>query len=180
MANGHGGPRVGAGKKKKPLADKLLEGNPGKRKLTIVEFSEPADLDGAEMPPPRDYLSAKQKNGKALMASEVYEITWTWLAERGCADMIPAQLIEQYAVAVARWIQCEEYVTEYGMLAKHPTTGQAISSPYVSMGKDYGKHSSNIWYQIYQIVRENCSTDFKGPTPHDDMMERILTGRMKK
>ena len=29
MANGHGGARPGAGKKKKPLADKVLEGNPG-------------------------------------------------------------------------------------------------------------------------------------------------------
>jgi len=40
MANGHGGTRIGAGNKKKPLADKILEGNPGKRKLTVVEFTE--------------------------------------------------------------------------------------------------------------------------------------------
>jgi hypothetical protein len=64
MANGHGGPRIGAGNKKKPLADKILEGNPGKRRLTVVEFTDTADLEGQVMPPPREYLAAAQKKGK--------------------------------------------------------------------------------------------------------------------
>ena len=176
MANGHGGARVGAGKKKKPLAEKLLDGNPGKRRLTILEFSNPADLSGEDMPRAREFLSAAQKNGKPLMAAEVYATAWLWLSERGCAALVPPQLIEQYAMAISRWIQCEEYITDYGLLAKHPTTGNAIPSPYVSMGQSYGKHATNLWYQIYQIVRENCSTEYKGNTPHDDMMERLLSG----
>ena len=40
MANGHGGARIGAGQKKKALSDKLVEGNPGKRKLTVMEFTD--------------------------------------------------------------------------------------------------------------------------------------------
>ena len=31
-----GGARIGAGAKKKPLADKIAEGNPGKRALTVI------------------------------------------------------------------------------------------------------------------------------------------------
>ena len=65
MANGHGGARIGAGQKKKALSDKLVEGNPGKRKLTVMEFTDTADLQGETMPPPRDYLAARQKNGKS-------------------------------------------------------------------------------------------------------------------
>lgn len=76
MANGHGGARVGAGRRKKPLEEKILEGNPGKRKLTLLEFPNAADLEGAEMPPARDYLTATQKSGKPLMGKEVYETTW--------------------------------------------------------------------------------------------------------
>ena len=53
MANGHGGARIGAGQKKKALSDKLVEGNPGKRKLTVMEFTDTADLQGETMPPPR-------------------------------------------------------------------------------------------------------------------------------
>lgn len=58
MANGHGGARIGAGQKKKTLSDKIVEGNLGKRKLTIMEFSDAADLQGEQMPPPRDFLAA--------------------------------------------------------------------------------------------------------------------------
>ena len=177
MANGHGGARIGAGQKKKALSDKLVEGNPGKRKLTVMEFTDTADLQGEKLPPPRDYLAARQKNGKELLAVEVYERTWTWLHERGCAHLIPAQILEQYAMAISRWIQCEECITEYGFLAKHPTTGNAIPSPYVSMSQSFSKQANNLWFQIYQVVRENCSTEYKGATPHDDMMERLLSAR---
>ena len=33
-----GGARIGAGAKKKPLADKIAEGNLGKRTLTVIDF----------------------------------------------------------------------------------------------------------------------------------------------
>ena len=137
MANGHGGARIGAGQKKKALADKLLEGNPGNRKLTVVQFADVAKLEGFTMPPPREYLSAKQKNGKDLMAVEIYKNTWNWLKERNCTQLVPLQLIEQYSMSVSRWIQCEECITEFGFLAKHPTTGNAMLSPYVSASQSF-------------------------------------------
>lgn len=177
MANGHGGARIGSGKKKKALTDNLLEGNPGKRKLTVLEFPNTADLTGETMPPPRDYLASRQKNGKELMAADIYRSTWTWLQARRCASLVPPQLLEQYAMAISRWIQCEECITEYGFLAKHPTTGNAIPSPYVAMSQSFGKQANNLWYQIFQVVRENCTSDYKGKTPHDDMMERLLNAR---
>lgn len=58
--------------------------------------------------------------------------------------LVPAQLIEQYAMSVSRWIQCEEYITEFGFLAKHPTTGNAMPSPYVAMSQTYMKQVNNI------------------------------------
>ena len=129
-----GGARIGAGAKKKPLADKITEGNPGKRKLTVIEFEDQAaDLEGQQMPKPSKLLSATQKDGKPLVAEEVYKATWEWLAERRCASLVSPQLLERYAMSVARWIQCEEAITDYGFLAKHPTTGNAMQSPYVAM-----------------------------------------------
>ena len=173
MANGQGGARVGAGRKKKALADNITDGNPSKRKLTVLDFTDTAaDLQGQPMPPPKAFLAAKQKNGKDLLAVQIYEETWQWLAERECARLVPAQVLEQYAMAISRWIQCEESITEYGFLAKHPTTGNAIPSPYVAMSQSFSKQANNLWYQIYQIVRENCSVEYKGATPHDDMIRR--------
>ena len=178
MANGQGGARIGAGRKKKALADNIADGNPGKRKLTVLDFNDSAvDLHGQEMPPPKAYLAAKQKNGKDLIAVEIYTETWQWLAERDCAHLIPKQILEQYAMAISRGIQCEECITEFGFLAKHPTTGNAIPSPYVAMSQSFSKQANNLWYQIYQVVKENCSVEYKGATPHDDMMERLLSAR---
>lgn len=174
-----GGARVGAGRKPKALHDKILEGNPGRRPLKILEFTDTADLAGQTMPPPRGYLSAAQKNGGKTLAVEIYEDTWTWLNERRCAHLIPAQMLEQYAQSVARWIQCEESITEFGFLAKHPTTGNAIPSPYVSMSQSFMKQANNLWFQIYQAVKENSAEDYRGATPHDDAMERLLNARRR-
>ena len=168
-----GGARIGAGAKKKPLADKITEGNPGKRKLTVIEFEDQAaELEGQPMPKPSKLLSATQKDGKPLVAEEVYKATWEWLAERRCASLVSPQLLERYAMSVARWIQCEEAITDYGFLAKHPTTGNAMQSPYVAMSQ-----TNRLWMEIYQIVKENCATEYKGETPMDDAMERLLRAR---
>jgi len=34
--------------------------------------------------------------------------------------------------------------------------------------------------EIYQIVRENCATEYSGTNPQDDVMERLLTARRGK
>lgn len=67
-----GGPRMGGGQRKKPLHDKILEGNPGHRPLKIVEFQnvDLTDLTGQEMPPPHDLLGAAQKDGRQTVARE--------------------------------------------------------------------------------------------------------------
>lgn len=175
-----GGARVGAGAKKKPLTDKIAEGNPGGRKLTVMEFSDTADLKGQAMPEPNKMLEAVQKDGKTLVASGIYKSTWQWLNERGCAALISPQLLERYAMSVARWIQCEEAVTEYGFLAKHPTTGNAIQSPYVAMGQNYMNQTNRLWIEIFQIVKENCTGEYSGVNPQDDVMERLLSARKGK
>ena len=95
MSNGHGGARPGAGQKKKPLADKMLEGNPGKRKLTVMEFPNAAEFQGADMPQPSAMLSAVQKDGTVLQAGEVYKTIWSWLNQRGCCSMVPPQVLER-------------------------------------------------------------------------------------
>lgn len=173
-----GGARIGAGAKKKPLAEKIAEGNPGKRKLTVIDFEDQAaDLDGQQMPKPSKLLSATQKDGKPLGADEIYRSTWEWLAERRCATLVSPQLLERYAMSVARWIQCEEAISDYGFLAKHPTTGNAMQSPYVAMSQNFMSQTNRLWMEIYQIVKENCATEYKGETPMDDAMERLLRAR---
>ena len=173
-----GGARPGAGRKPKAISEKLASGNPGGRKLTVVDFGNEAEsLTGSIMPPVKDYLKAKQKDGSVTCAEAIYKETWEWLRERKCDHLVTTQQIEQYAMSVARWIQCEEAVSEFGFLAKKPS-GTVISSPYVTMGREYMKQANAAWFQIYQIVKENCVAEFSGRTPQDDAMERLLRARM--
>jgi len=174
MANGHGGARPGAGHKKKALSEKLTDGNPGKAPLTKMQFDvQQSKLEGCDMPPIAEYLKQVTKNSHQNLTPEIYESTWNWLNERGCAQLVKKELIEQYALYVTRWVQCEEGINQYGLLAKHPTTQMPIASPYVSMGLSFLKQANILWLQIYQIVKENCETPL-GSNPNDDLMERIL------
>lgn len=174
MANGHGGARPGAGRKKKALSEKLTDGNPGKTPLTKMQFDvRQSHLEGCDMPPIAEYLKQVTKNSHQNLTPEIYESTWNWLNERGCAQLVKKELIEQYALYVTRWVQCEEGINQYGLLAKHPTTQMPIASPYVSMGLSFLKQANVLWLQIYQIVKENCETPL-GSNPNDDLMERLL------
>lgn len=168
-----GGPRPGTGPKKKPLYEKLEAGS-----LDATILPEPADLNGWDMPEIKSYMRAKQKNGKDLVAPQIYKETWEWLKARGCEKQVNPQLLEEYAMAVSRWIQCEEAISEYGFLAKHPTTGQATKSPYVGMAMEFQKQVNNCWFSIYQIVKDNCTVDYSGRNPQDNVMEMLLSRKI--
>ncbi len=168
-----GGQRVGAGRKQKALADKVIAG----KAADAMVLPEPAEMAGVDVPPVKEFLKAAQKSGINLCAEDVFRSTYTWLKARGCEKLVNTQLIEQYAMSVSRWVQCETCISEYGFLAKHPTTGVAITSPYVTMSQNYLKQVNQCWFQIYQVVKENCSVEYGGSNPQDDLMERLLSAR---
>ncbi len=114
-----------------------------------------------------------------LCAEEIFVETWNWLKRLGCTELVSTQLINQYAMSVARQIQCENAISEYGFLAKHPTTGNAIASPYVSMLQQFTKQANQSWFQIFQVVKENCSVDFGSTDPRDDIMEHLLKSKKR-
>lgn len=184
-----GGRRVRAGGKPQSAAEKIQNGKPAKimnndipaltvSELDAVDLPEGAALAGVDMPKPGEYLSARQKNGVPLGADEIYKETWLWLKERGCERLVNPRLIEAYSQAFARYIQCEEATSAYGLLGKHPTTGGVISSPFVQMSQQYQKSANLIWYEIYDIVRQNCTEPFEENL--NDTMEQLLRKRSGK
>ncbi|MBQ6944439.1 MAG: terminase [Ruminococcus sp.] len=170
-----GGARPGAGRKPKALKEKLDTGNPGGRKLTRIDI--PENIDGVDMPKPGEYLSGLQRDGKPLGADEIYNKVCRWLTKLGCEKLINPTLVEQYAMSVARWVQCEEAISRLGLLGKHATTGSPCQSPFVHMSQNYMKQSNVLWATIQQIVKENCSVEVTGSNPENDMMEMLLRNR---
>ena len=177
-----GGRRVRSGEKPKPLADKLADGEDAMimelpvSPLEGGDIGERTELFGEDMPNPSEYLSAQQRDGVPLGADEIYKETWKWLKERGCEKLINPRLIEGYSQAFARYIQCENAVSSYGLLGKHPTTGGAIQSPFVQMSQSFLKQANVLWYEIFDVVKQNCTSPYES-TPQEDMMERLLRSR---
>ena len=174
------GPLKGTGgRPRKPLVEKISDGNLGKRPLTVVDLPEPADLTGEDMPPVKKFMKEQQRDGSDLCAEEVYTETWQWLKNCGCEKLISAQVLQQYSMCVARWVLTEQAISKFGTLSKHPTTGAPIASPYVAMEQSYMKQANQLWATIYAVVRENCSKEF-GSTPQDDVMDRLLRSRERR
>lgn len=164
-----GGRRPGAGAPSKPLVDKILEGNPGKRPLKRLEFPESSHTMTPLSPP-----ASLPEEGK-----RIYLETSAWLEGTGCLALILPSQLEEYAMCKARWLECEERNSAHGLIAKHPTTGQPIQSPFVSMAVTYLKQADAVWQRIYDVVKENCTEEFRVNMPHADVMECLLTMKRK-
>lgn len=183
-----GGRRVRAGDKPAPVAEKIQKGQQiqimkndiptlSPTELEAVDLPEGVAMEGMDMPKPGEYLSARQKNGIPLGADEIYKETWLWLKERNCEKLVNKRLIEAYAQAFARYIQCEDATSTYGLLGKHPTTGGVVTSPFVQMSQQYQKTANLLWYEIYDIVKQNCTEVFEDNP--NDTMELLLRARRK-
>ena len=114
-----------AGRKPKPTDIKILEGNPGKRKLNE---NEPKPLTKA--PPCPNWLEPEAKKewrrlAKALEAMGV-------LTE---ADMAA---FAGYCQSYARWKEAEERITDRGLVIRTPS-GYPQQVPYISIAQQYLK-----------------------------------------
>lgn len=180
-----GGRRVRSGERPQPLTEKIAQGKAANiidlpiANLDGESLCGTAELCGEDMPNPSEYLSARQRNGKPLGADEIFVQTWKWLKERKCERLVNPRLLEGYSQAFARYIQCEEAISEYGLLGKHPTTGAAISSPFVQMSQSFQKQANLLWYEIFDIVKQNCTSAYVG-NPMEDNMERLLRSKEGK
>jgi ribosomal protein S3AE len=45
------------------------------------------------------------------------------------------------------------------------------------MSQNFMSQTNRLWMEIYQIVKENCASEYSGATPMDDAMERLLRAR---
>ena len=170
-----GGFRIGAGRKKKSLAEKILDGQANKPEQVL------SDAINFVIPEPRDFINAEQR-GLAGVTNEsraIYDDTMKWLAEHGCAEVVPRSLVEKYAVATARWEQCDSLLSMFGIMGKHPTTGAQIASPCVSMSLHWLKQANQQWHFIEEKVKEVCGDNISGVN-RNDPMEQILNGTYKR
>ena len=153
------------GRKPKPTALKVLEGNPGKRPLNEHEPVPPK----VQLKCPDWLLPEAKKEWKRLAPA---------LEAMGVLTMADLMAFAGYCQAYARWREAEEFISQHGSIFKTPS-GYVQQVPQVSIAQ-----------QNLKIMQSFCS-DF-GLTPAtrsriiaaggdsenaEDPMEALLNGR---
>ena len=166
-----GGAREGAGRKKKPLVEKLLDGNPGKRPLKVVEFyGVPAE--GQLMPPDFLKIASKETAENYDTADQIYIKIVEWLQGTGVAHLVSPTLIEDFAMNRRAFFECEYMNKRLGRIAG------GKRSPYVDMAVQYAGLMRTAWDRIWGIVSQNSEKLYDSSRSNgEDVMERLLTAR---
>jgi P27 family predicted phage terminase small subunit len=108
------------GRKPKPTTLKLLDGNPGKRRLNAREPSAP---EGISEPPA--WLDDEAR-------AEWFRIV-TILADMGVSSTADHAALEAYCTIYSRWVQAEAQVRKFGTIVKSPEKGFPMTSPYLTV-----------------------------------------------
>ena len=156
-----GGYRPNAGRKKKPVGEKLLEGKKGEN-FEVVDFGENAK----ELPSkPPDNLNDRAK--------AIYRKVYNWLKAMDCLKGILPYHLEEYAKCKDRWLMVEDMIESHGVLMKG-SNDNPTQSPLINISMLYLKATNDIWNKIYVVVRESKITNWDGSNPNTDVMEEIL------
>ena len=108
-----------SGRKPKPTSLKLLQGNPGKRRLNDHE-PHPAP----RLPRPPEHLGEEAK--------KEWRRAGRFLLQLGLVSDIDRAAFAAYCTAFGRWIEAEEALRTYGVMIKSPN-GFPMQSPYLSV-----------------------------------------------
>ena len=169
-----GGARKGAGRKPKPLSERLADGNRGHRPLKQVQVKG-AEINGKRPKPPLFLeITTQGKNNKYGSAVDFFEEIVDWLEPTGCIHLIPATLIAQFALAKYFLLDVGELVGKMGVInyksksrgRSGGTGGGADELEITAAAKGFSEYLKNVtesWNQIYAIVRDNSTALIKNP-----------------
>jgi hypothetical protein len=174
MANGHGGARPGAGRPRKSLAQKILDGTEKKHKSKVLNIPKPGE---PVLPEPPDFLRTIVSYGvgnEIPGMKDIFEQTSKWLETTNCLHLINPQLITEYAILTTRWLECE-YIVAKGLVLKHPKS-ELIPNAMADQGLRYWKAADTAWGKIWNIVAQN-STAYFGDDPNQDIMAFLIRNK---
>ncbi|WP_163195579.1 phage terminase small subunit P27 family [Clostridium thermarum] len=148
------------GRKPKPTALKILEGNPGKRPLNE---DEPKPKKKAPKCP--SWLDGEAKKEWRRMSKQ--------LEAMGILTEIDMAAFAGYCQAYARWKEAEEFITKHGTIVKTPS-GYWQQVPQVSIAQTYLKIMNRFCEQfgLTPSARSRIVTD--NINDEEDPMELIL------
>ena len=148
------------GRKPKPTAIKVLEGNPGKRELNQYE------------PKPKK-KSAKCPAWLEGEARKEWRRTGKQLEQLGILTEIDMAAFAGYCQAYARWREAEVFITKHGTIVKTPS-GYWQQVPQVSIAQTYLKIMNKFCEQFGLTPSARSRIIADKAVDADDPMELIL------
>lgn len=179
MANGHGGKRPGAGRKKKPLADKILEDTTKKHRPTVLNMPN-MELPDLECPERLWYYQSRLAGEPEV--ETVWKETAAWLKKTGCLHLINPAFLEEYAIIKARFYELERLISRTSPVYDEKideNKKRLALNPALDASLKYMKQADLIWEKIWAVVAQNCEKNFGGHNPHNDLMEKLLKMNME-
>jgi len=168
-----GGARKGAGRKPKPLAEKIAEGNPGHRPLKKVEFQGESKQDW-EAP---EFLGLLAKKYPIPTPAERYSEIIEYLEPSDCLPLIPKMLIQNYVMA-NYYLDCAQYdLSKTAIVVQNADKSFEITS----FTEAYLKLQKNVavaWEPIWDIVSRNSEVLVENP--EKDLLAYIVGGKTRK
>jgi len=108
------------GRKPKPTALKISQGNPGRRPLNTRE------------PHPEVGIPERPAHLGPEACAEWDRVT-AILQVLGIITKIDRAALAAYCVAFARWVEAEQKLKEQGLVVRAPQTGYPMQNPYLSI-----------------------------------------------
>ena len=170
-----GGARKGAGRKPKPLSQKIAEGNRGKRPLKKVEF-ENTSYDPAT-PPVYLPLLEKKHGDTVTTPMEIYRETIAYLEPSGCLHLIPKALLRDYVMANYHMTQAHYELSQSSNVGKNDK-GEVVITSFADIMLKYQKNVLATWDKIWEIVSRN--SEHIMDSPEHELMAVIFGGRVRR
>ena len=179
-----GGKRTGAGRKPKPLSEKLAEGNPGHRPLEKVEFAGNSGVDPRQPP---EYLRVMEKREQAQRPgiptpTELYIETVKYLEPSECLNMIPGTLISAYVMAKYHLLHAQYELGRTATIVKTDTgtkKGDVYEmSQFAEAMLEMQKNLLSAWQPIWDIISRSSTRMLSNPD--QDLIAAIIDGRIRK
>ena len=140
-----------AGRKRKPTALSIIQGNPGKRRLNQ---REPAGEDITVIAPP-DYLSD--------VAKKEYSNTVEMLARAGIVKNLDLKALELYAQTYATWREAMEKTELTGMVVK-AQSGFPVQNPYFNIANQAAKRLQSLLAEFGMTPSSRSSVSASPPS----------------
>jgi len=171
-----GGARPGAGRPRKPLAEKIATGNPSRHPLKKVDFG-PGDVN-IKAPEYLDCMVTKLPPEANIMTPrEIFEKTVEFLRPCGVLRLISDELIAEYTMAKYFLLVAQWELSETAITAKNKETKEVFVTSFTEAMLKMQKNCAMTWSTIWNIVQKNAEQIITDP--EDDLMLEVIAMRMR-